>query len=580
MSRLGAMDAAGGALRVFRERATVQTVTPRELADAGELFAVLERLELDFLAIHASALAELGLPLELETPRPGERAANHPWLEGVRGISRRALGPSIELGDRELLVGAWQDGAGDPFAICADGRELLEALRLFRDALDGWEFRHSAMMTGWRLMHGLWKYGRRKARLEALDWRETELPDLLGGGEGDRYIAQIEVPYGSWLPERRGPIGELIGGWDVNGQRLAACSRLPLGFGRPERLEAPELEHVLRSPGYHRVVSVKVPYRGRIPDVFDPGWHTTPRVKMAAALGLEPIVIESWVWPQQLAYLDPFYERLRDARTALHELKRPNRAADAAGAAVKLCYLLPFGRLRSAKSAERKDLWHRPAWYDHIIGAELAREYLRLHQLAEAGRHVVAVYFDTIIAETVNGAAPPELPVSSQLGKYSPVGGHIHALEAGRALARQGSVSDLVLALKAAPALAAAERPAEPRLTAAGELEAVEDQERAPAPDKGATVAAPAPIAQANSERSVIGDELLSTGKAAKALGVSINTVRRWRRAGMLPYAQLPNGHYRYPRAALEQILRDRRGDPPPPPAPLPGQIAIGEDEA
>lgn len=50
-------------------------------------------------------------------------------------------------------------------------------------------------------------------------------------------------------------------------------------------------------------------------------------------------------------------------------------------------------------------------------------------------------------------------------------------------------------------------------------------------------------------------EELLTTGRAAKALGVTINTIKSWIRKGKLGALRLPSGHYRVPRSELEKIL-------------------------
>lgn len=90
-----------------------------------------------------------------------------------------------------------------------------------------------------------------------------------------------------------------------------------------------------------------------------------------------------------------------------------------------------------------------------MIGQELAREYLRLHELAAAGVPVLAVYFDTIICETSRlQEVPAALTVSDQLGKYKQVGitpralGYT-ALYDGQ---RSPNVGALVKLLKIAPA--------------------------------------------------------------------------------------------------------------------------------
>lgn len=39
---------------------------------------------------------------------------------------------------------------------------------------------------------------------------------------------------------------------------------------------------------------------------------------------------------------------------------------------------------------------------------------------------------------------------------------------------------------------------------------------------------------------------MLTTGEAAKRMGVSIGTVRRWAKSGQLPHAVMPSGRLRF----------------------------------
>ncbi len=48
--------------------------------------------------------------------------------------------------------------------------------------------------------------------------------------------------------------------------------------------------------------------------------------------------------------------------------------------------------------------------------------------------------------------------------------------------------------------------------------------------------------------------DLVSTGEAARSLGVTVNTVKAWIRAGRLRAIRLPSGHFRIPRAEVERI--------------------------
>lgn len=49
-----------------------------------------------------------------------------------------------------------------------------------------------------------------------------------------------------------------------------------------------------------------------------------------------------------------------------------------------------------------------------------------------------------------------------------------------------------------------------------------------------------------------VGSELLAIGEAAGLLGVSVDTLRRWARAGRIEASRTPTGHRRFRRADLE----------------------------
>lgn len=57
------------------------------------------------------------------------------------------------------------------------------------------------------------------------------------------------------------------------------------------------------------------------------------------------------------------------------------------------------------------------------------------------------------------------------------------------------------------------------------------------------------------SDRYQNGAELLAVGDAAAALGVSVDTLRRWERAGRISALRTPTGHRRFRREDLDQLL-------------------------
>lgn len=407
---------------------------PTLRVNAGWLLGLMDKYEITRLHIHASALGVLGLPAALEPPQPGQRRPPHEWLDTTwRGYrpSSKALAPFIQCGDLELQIGAYQDGAGDPFAGARDALELLEALQAFERAVElngkPWAYRHSAILTGWQLMHQAAK-GKRTAGLEAFS--DTRQPELTGLDPGQ----QVEKPYGGrWTRAKDHSAGlPYVHAWDINGQRLAACSRLPLGVGGLTHARATngvKLNVKRDLPGYHLVTEVENPHEGAIPPIFEPGWHTTPRVNMAIYLGIPLTITESWTWSEHRPYLNGFYDVMSKARTELIDAAATPDGAPARLAlnALKQAYLQPLGRLRSEQTRRTNSIYYRPHWYDSVIGAELARQYLRMHQLAEIKAPVMAVYFDTIIIESDrpqpdDDATLGVLEVSTQLGKYKPVG--------------------------------------------------------------------------------------------------------------------------------------------------------------
>ena len=49
--------------------------------------------------------------------------------------------------------------------------------------------------------------------------------------------------------------------------------------------------------------------------------------------------------------------------------------------------------------------------------------------------------------------------------------------------------------------------------------------------------------------------DLVSTGEAAKELGVSVQTVRRWEQSGHLPAVRTPGNQRRFRRSDVEALL-------------------------
>ena len=52
-------------------------------------------------------------------------------------------------------------------------------------------------------------------------------------------------------------------------------------------------------------------------------------------------------------------------------------------------------------------------------------------------------------------------------------------------------------------------------------------------------------------------EELLAISEAARMLGVTVETVRRWEREGRIKAVRTPAGHRRFRRSDVEALLKD-----------------------
>lgn len=110
--------------------------------------------------------------------------------------------------------------------------------------------------------------------------------------------------------------------YDRGGSHLAGVSSLELPIGDPEHHDGP-LEFDPSRPGYWRI---RVPDSNdwRIPHPLAVThrqreflWVTTPTLDLASFLDYEPEILEAYTWPAHGRILDPWYTRIRDARTSL-----------------------------------------------------------------------------------------------------------------------------------------------------------------------------------------------------------------------------------------------------------------------
>lgn len=154
-------------------------------------------------------------------------------------------------------------------------------------------------------------------------------------------------------------------------------------------------------------------------------WVTTPTMELLAPYGVE--AIEAWTWPEHHAYLRPWYELIRDARTELLDVGGP------ALAAVKEISRRGVGRLASrqrTKDLEGDELF-QPYWSWAVIAECRARLWRRLRALGElkSDHPIAPIAIDTDAVYFLSSRATPEilavrlgLPLGDGLGQFKGAG--------------------------------------------------------------------------------------------------------------------------------------------------------------
>ncbi|TDC03903.1 transcriptional regulator, partial [Streptomyces sp. 8K308] len=180
-----------------------------------------------------------------------------------------------------------------------------------------------------------------------------------------------------------------------------------------------------------------------------PAWYATPTLAYAVELGADVRPLEAWIRPEAGPYLDPWYERLRDAYLAtmadlgvtkgmpepefLAAMER-HKAADPALAAVlsaiKATVKGGIGKLRERpqgirhRAGERWPALERPTWRPDIRAAVIAQARTNMHRkmmrMAEAGRYPIAVLSDCVVYPATSASPIDLLPRDATSGKPLP----------------------------------------------------------------------------------------------------------------------------------------------------------------
>lgn len=195
---------------------------------------------------------------------------------------------------------------------------------------------------------------------------------------------------------------KFVHAYDRSGSYLAAAA-VDLGVGSPQH-HPTGVDFDPKVVGYWRV---EIPETGdwRVPHPLNPNgrasdeptWVTTPSLAIAYEMGLEAEVIEAWTWTDKARLLEPWYERIRDARALLITQSQRDEQASMALGALKAVYTRTIGMMGSSTHLRGQE-GYAPERRHMIIGRANANILRRVRQIGETtGRWPLAIQTDTLL---------------------------------------------------------------------------------------------------------------------------------------------------------------------------------------
>lgn len=189
--------------------------------------------------------------------------------------------------------------------------------------------------------------------------------------------------------------------FDRGGSYAAGIAGLELPIGEPEH-HPDGMVFDRKLPGYW-LIEIPDAADWRYPNplnpmglsISEPKWVTTPTLERAAQLGYEPEILEAFVWRDHGRVLVPWYERIRDARTAL-DIEGDTDAL-LAREQNKVIYTHTIGMLNSDMHLAGRP-GYSPERHHHIVAKSRANIMYRIAKIGEdSGVWPVAVTKDTVL---------------------------------------------------------------------------------------------------------------------------------------------------------------------------------------
>lgn len=199
-----------------------------------------------------------------------------------------------------------------------------------------------------------------------------------------------------WIRDCKKPeLSKSVTGFDKRAMYLSASSGLKFGRGRYEKIDAPNLDFVLKHPGLYEIeISYKKP-SDPFNRFFNSGLCYSQLVEVALDF-CEVRVIRGWYWPEYARVFDPFYSLVSRVK---RETTNGDPVQKIVNGAAKSLYTSFFGFMRKREIARSEYLkhWFRPDFRGFIVAqaiANLIRNIKSVYDLT--GRFPVGILHDCV----------------------------------------------------------------------------------------------------------------------------------------------------------------------------------------
>ncbi|MER7498318.1 DUF927 domain-containing protein [Streptomyces pharetrae] len=427
------VDAYGGWLS-----GSMQCLTPPERLDSlADVLEWADRLTLGWLRengqrddgqvwIMPDVAARLGLPAN--PPEEGSKAAReHRALDAARAAgwnitdlrawmtARRSAGRYLRIS-----VTGWQDAFGCPL-LDGEPSGAEVAFRIGEYAASvGTLYHVSPQVTGVDLNETF----RRKINIPA----EAPKPPR------PAMVRTLEEAF-TWsrTPTAQEAAMPLASAFDASAMHVGAAQSVDLGIGAARHIEGP-CDFDPAAPGLWKLESLNWEEDPRLPNLLAPvtrhargaatRWFTTPTVKMLAEMDYTIRPVEAHVWTERTRYLNPWANRIRDARArVLPAALEGDPDAAAVLDAIKATYTRTLGYHASEKAGR----YYYPYWWLAIVATARANLFRKLRNVAKKeDRYPLAIATDWVLYATdqtdPERAVPQGLTLGRGLGQFKHAG--------------------------------------------------------------------------------------------------------------------------------------------------------------